>query len=438
MKKIHRKAILFFMAVSVTVSIAGCGKKKNEISDYGTEAVASQEDADSEEVKANEFGSLSDKLETDNINWQESINVNGINYKIDLMYDIPEQENVPVYLTMSISDFDKKEKEIVEKLFGDDYVEVHEILNEKKYNKIPETEEMTNVILDHWYTESELKGEKGSNANKNYDEIYEKFGKYAEFHNSWGYVGDFSLHTYKGKYNGNEYYAIFSRYEDKNFMFFELFSISIKDIMGDSRLGGYTYTSNITKEEDNEAYAQKEKLMDDARNLIDDILGGEYYDINSTKNLMFFGEDEAYSSIFDGYRFELKNNKVDSSVYEGTIYEYGYNSERVEISNEGIISICLGIFYDSMEMKSQDTNILSFENIKESVRDIIENEIDVNMVQGSNYINIDKIELKYYPIVNPENDMEFTILPVWFFYSNTKSFRLLVNAVDGSMVFIKY
>lgn len=164
----------------------------------------------------------------------------------------------------------------------------------------------------------------------------------------------------------------------------------------------------------------------------------EYYDINSIRDLMFFGDDEAYSSIFDGYRFELENNKVDSSVYEGTIYEYGYNSERVEISNEGILSICLGIFYDSMEMKSPDTNMLDFENIKESVRDIIENEIDVNMVQGSNYINIDKIELKYYPIVNPENDMEFTILPVWFFYSNTKSFRMLVNAVDGSMVLIEY
>ncbi len=435
MKKLYHKFTLSVLIISLIISLPACGKKSNDISDYGNQNEATNSDA-SDDVSG--YGSLRDKLGTDKINWQESINVNGINYKISLMYDVPEQENVPVYVTMPISDFDKKEKEIVEKLFGDDYIEVHETLNEKKYYKILETEEMTNVILNHWYEESELKGEKGSNANKNYDEIYDNFGKYDEFYNSWGKVGDFSLHTYKGKYNGNAYYAIFSRYEDKNFMFFELFSDSIKDIMGDSRIGGYTYTSNITKEEDNEAYAQKEKLMDDAKHLIDDILGGEYYDINSTKNLMFFGEDEAYSSIFDGYRFELENNKVDSSVYEGTIYEYGYNSERVEISNEGILSICLGIFYDSMEMKSPDTNMLDFENIKESVRDIIENEIDVNKVQGSNYINIDKIELKYYPIVNPENDMEFTILPVWFFYSNTKSFRMLVNAVDGSMVLIEY
>ncbi len=435
MEKIYQKITVSALVFSFIISLSACGKKKNDISDYGNQNEATKSDAVDD---MSGYGSLRDKLGTDKINWQESINVNGINYKINLMYDVPEQENVPVYVTMPISDFDKKEKEIVEKLFGDDYTEVHETLNEKKYYKNPETEEMTNVILNHWYEESELKGEKGSNANKNFDEIYENFGKYDEYHNSWGKVGDFSLHTYKGKYNSNEYYAVFSRYEDKNFMFFELFSDSIKDIVGDNMIGGYTCTSNVTNEEDNEAYSQKEQFMDDAKKLVDDILGGEYYDINIVKDLMFFGETDAYSSIFDGYRFELKNNKVDSSVYEGTVYYYGYNSERVEISNEGVISICLGLFYDSMEMKSPDTNMLNFENIKESVRDIIENEIDVTKLQGDNHINIDKIELKYYPIVNPENDMEYTILPVWVFYSSTKNIKILVNAVDGSMVFMDY
>ena len=72
MKKIHRKAIAMGLIIFIITSTLACGKKNNDISDYGTETVASQEDADSEEVKANEFGSLSDKLETEKIDWQES------------------------------------------------------------------------------------------------------------------------------------------------------------------------------------------------------------------------------------------------------------------------------------------------------------------------------------------------------------------------------
>ena len=85
--------------------MSACGKKSENVSDYGNQNKATNSDA-ADDVSG--YGSLRDKLGTDKINWQESINVNGINYKINLMYDVSEQENVPVYVAMPISDFDKK------------------------------------------------------------------------------------------------------------------------------------------------------------------------------------------------------------------------------------------------------------------------------------------------------------------------------------------
>ena len=130
MKNLYKRITLAALIISLIITLPACGKKNNDISDYGTEAVASQEDADDEAEISDEYGSLSDKLGTDKIDWQESFSANGINYKINLMFDVPDKDNVPVYTTKLITDIDKKEKEIVENIFGDSYEEVHEIIRE--------------------------------------------------------------------------------------------------------------------------------------------------------------------------------------------------------------------------------------------------------------------------------------------------------------------
>ena len=79
--------------------------------------------------------------------------------------------------------------------------------------------------------------------------------------------------------------------------------------------------------------------------------------------------------------------------------------------------------------------MLDFENIKEAIRDCIENKIDVSKLD-INYINIDTIDLKYYPFQNPQNEKEYTMIPVWWVNCSTKNFMMIINAVDGSLLYL--
>ena len=130
MKKLYHKFTLSVLIISLIISLPACGKKSENISDYGTEAVASQEDADSEEVKANEFGSLSDKLETEKIDWQESFEVGGTKFNVKINYDVPDVGSIPIYTIEAVSDMQKREKDILDTLFGNDYEEVVSFLRD--------------------------------------------------------------------------------------------------------------------------------------------------------------------------------------------------------------------------------------------------------------------------------------------------------------------
>ncbi len=449
MKKLYQNISLSVLIISLILSLSACGKKNNDISDYGTEVVASKEDADDEAGMSDEYGRLSDKLGTDKIDWQESFSANGINYKINLMYDVPDKDNVPVYTMKLITDLDKKEKEIVENIFGDSYEEVHEIIREGN---------ASNKIFDTWYNDSGLGWDTDLNAFIDYEEALKK----DEFFNSWNNYYDFSVHTYKGLYDGTEYYALFSRFEDDNYLILRFLKDDIAGFVGEEGINGYSYYNNVIwgnsmdeygnyteagityTDEDNIAYDEKEKLAEEAINFSDSIFGENHYEIGETGDLGFYGYD--YNGLYgtdiiklDGYRFAMINNVVEGGIYDGTdlIYYFSkaHEEECCEISSEGFLYVCIGVFCDEIEIKSLDTAILDFENIKAAAKDCIENEIDVSRFDA-NYINIDTIDLKYYPVQNSQNKLEYTMLPVWLLRSSTKNFMMIINAVDGSLVFI--
>ncbi|MBQ9278677.1 MAG: hypothetical protein IJ224_08585 [Lachnospiraceae bacterium] len=447
MKKLYQNISLSALIISLILSLPACGKKNNDISDYGTEAVASQEDADDEAGISDEYGSLSDKLGTDKIDWQESFSANGINYKINLMYDVPDKDNVPVYTTKLITNLDEREKEIVDNIFGDNYEEVHEIIKDGDVSK---------KIFDIWYGESGLGRVADSDSFIDYEEAYKK----NEFFNSWNKYENFSLHTYKGLYDETEYYAVFSRYEDDNYIVLRFIKDDIADFVDVENMNGYGYYNGVIwgnsldeygnyiekgmtyEEKDNIAYDVKEKLEEKAINFSNSVVGGNHYKIGGTGDLGYYGYDNKglYGDIikFDGYRFAMINDIVEGGIYDGTdLYSYfrAHEQECCEISSEGFLYACIGVFCDEIEIKSLDTAMLDFENIKEAIRDCIENKIDVSKLD-INYINIDTIDLKYYPFQNPQNEKEYTMIPVWWVNCSTKNFMMIINAVDGSLLYL--
>ena len=440
-KKLYKKITLSILSITLIISLSACGKKSEDISDYGNQNKATNSDV-ADDVSG--YGSLRDKLGTDTINWQETVSAGGIDYKFNIVYDVPDMENVPVYIIMLISDIDKMEKELVENIFKDGFEEVHEISKD-------EESDVADVIFSNWYNESELGRVENTDAYIDYEEAV----KDEDFFNSWNKYGNFSLHTYKGMYEGTEYYAVFSRYEDGNYIVLRLIKDNISDFMGNDDIIGYTYYSNnvipqylnsvVYKDEDNAAFNEKEQLADKAISFLNNSLGSDYYIADTTDDLAFYGytNDGLYGTDIielNGYRLELKNKVLENGNYEGTkLFGYfrSHESECIEISSKGIIYMCIGMLYEDLKEKSSDTNMLSFESIKNVVKNTLENEIDVSRI-SINHINIDKIALRYYPVVNPDNESEFTLIPVWWLHSSTKSFGITINAVDGSVVSINY
>ena len=128
-KKLYKKITLSILSITLIISLSACGKKSEDISDYGNQNKATNSDA-ADDVSG--YGSLRDKLGTDTINWQETVSAGGIDYKFNIVYDVPDMENVPVYIIMLISDIDKREKELVENIFKDGFEEVHEISKDEE------------------------------------------------------------------------------------------------------------------------------------------------------------------------------------------------------------------------------------------------------------------------------------------------------------------
>ena len=250
MKRIHRKAIAMGLITLIITSTLACGKKNNDISDYGTEAVASQEDADSEEVKANEFGSLSDKLETEKIDWQESFEVGGTKFNVKINYDVPDVGSIPIYTIEAVSDMQKREKDILDTLFGNDYEEVHEeLIFGDKDVFAPDY-----PLKSHLYTEYYIYS--GDTIDPDVTE---------ETVNSWTSFNGFDLHTYKGTYENKEYYIIFSMNPEAYIFVMTLLPVDIKEFMEDDSVMEYYEYYGMEFMEDE--YGGHSELKDDSSNV---------------------------------------------------------------------------------------------------------------------------------------------------------------------------
>ena len=470
MKKIHRKAILFFMAVSVTVSIAACGKKKNEISDYGTESVASQSDSGSigedNKAKANEFGSLIDKLETDKIEWQESFDVNGVKFNIKLDYDVPDISQVPIYTLETVSDTDKREKEILSVLFGNEYEEIHEDFIYSENVKYEDNYPLYELVYNTYYTFS------GETIDP---DVLEEDMK------TWESVGSFEIHSYKGKYDNKEYYAVFSINPEKYLFALSLLPVDLKEFMEDTAVSDYSEFYGIEWEDidsneheviddaQNKCVDKKDEIKEKAEKFINNTLGAlgktyymcQVYEGDSNSSSVSAGYDDSIFSVkdngvytqirfinddgsvfYDGYPLFVTNDFNNMNcLYEGT--KLKSKKEAIDyywgiyFCSKGLLYAQLDLGYLYAEPSVNDTPLLSFESIKEALKEQIKYKFNSSESSIST-ININNLDFVYYPINNPDKENEFTFVPAWDFSIWPHNIRVVINAVDGSILYIRY
>ena len=53
-------------------------------------------------------------------------------------------------------------------------------------------------------------------------------------------------------------------------------------------------------------------------------------------------------------------------------------------------------------------------------------------------VNFNTLDFVYYPVSNPDKQKEFTFVPAWDFSMSPYNIRVVINAVDGSLLYIGY
>ena len=72
-------------------------------------------------------------------------------------------------------------------------------------------------------------------------------------------------------------------------------------------------------------------------------------------------------------------------------------------------------------------------------------DLDMEQLKGLRRLYFNRMTMCYYPVRNPDDENEYTYIPVWEFMTNGgdlnsggKSVVVYVNAIDGSLIDVVY
>ena len=434
MGRFFRKIVVLCVVLLLILNFTACGKKNGKISEYGNQdSTVLDKDKENDNADSNiseDIGSLADKLGTKRIEWQDSFEVGGVNYKFNIMYDVPDMEHVPIYKFVTLKDSEAREKDILNNLFGEDYSEVHKEMDN-------EDSDLAKAI-HHYLIDNASKYILGHEPTS--DEIYSD----SAFYNSWVDYNGFYLHTYEGVYQGKEYYVFFGKHTNSSYVYFSFLPQNISEFMEDDRISFSIqgFSGNAYNME-NESVDIKEDLKQQAEDFIESNLYENREIMDNDIEIYYYNEiDKANSEIIgiDGYAFNVgRENIFNKELLVQYNYSYGEETmgdlDYIEVSSKGINKVSMILLYESIEQVTTDTALLDEESIKEMFIEALKNNADFYN-RGIRRVSFDHLEFEYFPIPNPENVDEASVIPVWHISAGTLGLEVIINAVDGSIVYM--
>ena len=104
------------------------------------------------------------------------------------------------------------------------------------------------------------------------------------------------------------------------------------------------------------------------------------------------------------------------------------------------------ICYSFDDQVSEDATLLSFDNAMEALKKATQENLDVDQARRNmkTTIKFDQIRLMYYPLESPNDNTEYTYIPVWVVDATYNAEggwvmdRIIINAMDGSLIDILY
>lgn len=229
----HKRFICSILSAIMCLSFSACGKNDTLVESYGgvenskevSENVSSENDA----IATQNYASLQD-FYGEKVEWNDEFAVNGIPFKVNCLYDIPDAECLNVYNNKLLDDGKADEESIVKSLFGSTAKKLEEI----KYTN--ETDYMTllykyrSIIDNHTEYEDNAADESYIYADRIdrtvIDSSFDKTYKWLDESNLY-------IHMYEGKYEG-ERFVLLLAYDytySERYIFFE--PVSIKEYFPD-------------------------------------------------------------------------------------------------------------------------------------------------------------------------------------------------------------
>ncbi len=484
-KRVRNIKVLTSLILSGLFVMTGCGKKVEQIEDYGgqtavessttgTDNTVSEEGISETDgsVTSSSIGTLSEKLGGDKVSFKDSVEVQGQFINIDINYDVPDVETIPTYKVKPITAENLKEDEIVANLFGD-----------------------TAVPLDR-----ELTKENGDNTElidsaKTIFEVNEQ----AE-HNTlqrckgWIDADGFLFHTYEGKYRGIDYQLSLSYSDSLERIYILLYPKKFTDLCENPELEYCSITNidgslnnfyqnemkiinipEVMADRPNECTLSDEELSDLIRKSLSEnfylsIPEGEagltfhksffdgYFTVDESKitddsksELVFLAHDDVESdslsgAIRHGYVGQLMCGLEDIAFTNKNSYFDPTDVGNVIVDNEGIISLQFAASYNFEEELSDNAELLNFNTAMQAFKKAASENLDLSQLSQSESRNLTFTEARliYFPVSSPDNPDDTTYVPSWAVIGTNGGSSgnghsiltiFIINALDGSFIY---
>ncbi len=468
---INRRAVALVLGLSLVCT--GCGSKSaEEVSDYGvsksTASSAGKSDStgtasqstetgtagsgsgQSTEAAGRKTGELPAVQKGGESIWQDSFNVGNVPVEVNITNVSRDMDSLHSYTMKDIAEDRVNEAETVKAILGDTATEVRRDLSK-------DAGDSSIIVSTCQSIHSGFTGEG-----------YDEYGRGPV--TSWVDAEDYFYHTYEGTYLDVTYELIIAYHRQGAEKTIFLCPKNPGDLVDSPKcdvaepLENHTEGINTAiwnrvnvweamKDRPNRTQSSHEALMDSAKDFaenqlkvpvaLDDmkIVSGKEWGDPVQREVFFYSEDEVKagnvdSAVLDGY--EVQYNLLHASGEDGYPWMFG-NAGYFWVTDKGVIGCYLTVAFELEEQLAEHVQILEFDNLMESFREVLKNDFDMSKVNGQK-LTFDTAVLMYYPMGSEENLHEYTLVPAWAFTakSNGQVAFVIVNAVDGSKLSIIY
>ena len=496
-RNVIKGGICYGLAAALMLSGTACGKEEIKIDDYivetdtGSEGDTNSTESGSENNQA--VGGSLREMFGENISVNETFTIGGVTAIFKLKYEVPDEEHINVYEGKFIDNSSDIENQIVSNFFGGTEKKLEEIKYVNDSDYIPLMYKYNDAIL--FLLSSNVDAAAAAdlecfpgNIDSSFDKVY-----------TWVDGDTFYIHMYEGEYKGNKYGMIY--YYDKAMAIRNIYicPISVTEYFTDFDAKTMFVVDQQTDFGSDNLCKMSESDITNETNELLELLGMNKNDIILSYNpamavpgtkvfgslgltdyskmpqIAFSDGDDMNSVIkinstnpggrtfaYEVLREQQPSQPGQSGSDDVNFIENGYavylcaeaylnnaNPDYGNIFNRGNIYYTdKGLYEADLSVAAEidnvvnDVQLLSFDNIKESLKDAIGNDQDITQ-KSSGSLDITKVEFTYNLIHDDEDANKASYVPAWYFEVEDNKLKsgedrikywYIINAIDGTLL----